>query len=155
MALEGTLPHSKAHATCPYPQPDQSSSCLPIKLLADLFKCYPPIYAQVFQVVSFPRVPNQNSARSSPVLAISLLNLITRMKYDEEYTAHSKQHRVHSTQHTVHSTQLLVMQSSPLPSHLVPPRPKCFPHTSVLNQCATDTEHAGPDSGGLSQGQSD
>jgi hypothetical protein len=25
MEPEGSLPHSQAHATCPYPEPDQSS----------------------------------------------------------------------------------------------------------------------------------
>jgi hypothetical protein len=32
MEPEGSLPHSQAPATCPYPEPDQSSPCLPIPL---------------------------------------------------------------------------------------------------------------------------
>jgi len=37
MEPEGTLLHSEALATCPYPKPDQSSPCLPIPLLEDYF----------------------------------------------------------------------------------------------------------------------
>jgi len=33
MEPEGSLPHSKVPATCPYPEPDQSSPCLLIPLL--------------------------------------------------------------------------------------------------------------------------
>ena len=34
---EGSLPHSQAPATCPYPEPDQPSICLPIPLLENPF----------------------------------------------------------------------------------------------------------------------
>ena len=56
MEPEGSLPHSQVPATCPYPQPDQSSPCpcLQIPLPEDPSEYYPPIYAWVFQVVSFP-----------------------------------------------------------------------------------------------------
>ena len=50
MEPEGSLPHSQEPATCPYPEPDQSSPC-PTPLLRDPFQYYPPIYAWVFQVV--------------------------------------------------------------------------------------------------------
>ena len=30
MEPEGSLPHLQVPATCPYPEPDQSSSCTPI-----------------------------------------------------------------------------------------------------------------------------
>jgi len=33
MEPEGSLPHSKGAATCPYPEPGQSSPCLPLPLL--------------------------------------------------------------------------------------------------------------------------
>ena len=45
MEPEGSLPHSQAPATCPYPKPDQSSPYLPISLLEYQFHYYPPIYA--------------------------------------------------------------------------------------------------------------
>jgi hypothetical protein len=32
MEPEGSLPHSQEPATCPYPEPDQPSSCPPIPL---------------------------------------------------------------------------------------------------------------------------
>jgi len=56
MEPEGSLLHWEALATCPDPEPDQSSLCLPILLLKYLFQYYPTIYASVFQVVSFPQV---------------------------------------------------------------------------------------------------
>jgi hypothetical protein len=56
MEPEDSLQHSQEPATCPCPEPYQSSPCLPIPLLEDPFKYYPPIYAWVFQVVSFPQV---------------------------------------------------------------------------------------------------
>jgi len=37
MEPEGSLQHSKASATYPYPEPDQSSQCLPISHLEDTF----------------------------------------------------------------------------------------------------------------------
>jgi len=43
MEPEGSLQHSQVLATCPYPETDQSSSYLPIQLLEDSFKYYPPI----------------------------------------------------------------------------------------------------------------
>jgi len=33
MKPEGPSPHSQVPTTCPYPEPDQSSLCLPITLL--------------------------------------------------------------------------------------------------------------------------
>ena len=61
MEPEGSLPHSQVPAICPYPEPDQSSPCFHIPLSKD----YPPIYAWVSQVVSFPQV-------SSPETCIRL-----------------------------------------------------------------------------------
>jgi len=36
MGSKGSLPHSQQHATCPYPEPDQSSPFLRIPLLYDI-----------------------------------------------------------------------------------------------------------------------
>ena len=51
-----SLPHSQMPATCLCPEPDSSSPCLPILPLGDAFCCYPPVYAKIFEVVSFPQV---------------------------------------------------------------------------------------------------
>ena len=51
MEPEGSLPHSQSPATCPYPEPDQSSHYPHIPLPEDTSYCYPSIYAWVFQVV--------------------------------------------------------------------------------------------------------
>jgi hypothetical protein len=50
-----TLPHSQEPATCPCPEPAQSSPC-PIAILEDTFQYYAPIYAGVSQVVTLPQV---------------------------------------------------------------------------------------------------
>ena len=55
MEPEGSSPPSQVTATCPYPEPDQSSSCLSIPLLEDPLYYSRVIYAEVFQVVSFPQ----------------------------------------------------------------------------------------------------
>jgi hypothetical protein len=43
-------------ATCPYPEPARSSPCPHIPLPEDPSSYYPPIYAFVYQVVSFAQV---------------------------------------------------------------------------------------------------
>ena len=56
MESESSLPHSQVPVTCPYPEPDQFISGLPVPFLEDPFKYYPPIYAWVSQAISFPQV---------------------------------------------------------------------------------------------------
>ena len=56
MEPEGSLPHSQASAICPCPGPAQSSPHTHIPPLGDPSQYYPPIYAQVSAVVSFPPV---------------------------------------------------------------------------------------------------
>jgi len=54
MEPEGSILHLQV-PTFPYPDPDQSSPC-PIPLPEDLSSYYPPIYAWVLQVFSFPQI---------------------------------------------------------------------------------------------------
>ena len=56
MELEGSSSHLQKPATCPYPEPDPSSPCPPSNISKTYFNIVPPIYAWVFQVVSFPQV---------------------------------------------------------------------------------------------------
>ena len=56
MEPKGSSPHSQAHATCPYPELAPSSPHTHIPLPEDPSKYYPPIYAWVSPVVSFPQV---------------------------------------------------------------------------------------------------
>jgi hypothetical protein len=37
MDAEGSLPHLEAPATCPNPEPEQSSPCIPIPRIKDKF----------------------------------------------------------------------------------------------------------------------
>jgi hypothetical protein len=67
MEPESSLYHSQVPETCPYPVPARSSPYPYIPLPEDPFKYYPPIYAWVFQVVSFPQVtPPKPSMHFSP-----------------------------------------------------------------------------------------
>jgi len=50
MKPEGSLSHSQQPSNCPYPEPHQSSPCLPVPLAEELLSYYPPIDAWVFQV---------------------------------------------------------------------------------------------------------
>jgi len=49
-----SLPHSQVPATCPYPEPALSRQYPHVLLPED--PSYPPIYAWVSQVVSFPQI---------------------------------------------------------------------------------------------------
>jgi len=68
----GLLLHSQVPATCPYPDPPRSSLYPNIPLSEDPSRYYPPIYAWVSQVVSFPQVsPTKPCTRlSSPLYAL-------------------------------------------------------------------------------------
>jgi hypothetical protein len=52
MESEGSFPCSQEPTIGPYPEPDESSPHLPKLFPSDLFYCFPPIYAYVFQIVS-------------------------------------------------------------------------------------------------------
>jgi hypothetical protein len=77
MEPEGSPPHSQQPATCPYPEPDRSSPCPPppFRRLEDPFWYYPPIYAWVFQVGSFPQVSSLKPYMhlSSPLYVLHVL----------------------------------------------------------------------------------
>jgi len=54
MEPEDSSPHSQVPATCPYPQPAQSTPHTPIPPPEGPCQYYPPIYALVSPAVSFP-----------------------------------------------------------------------------------------------------
>ena len=91
MNPKGSLPHSQVPATCPCPEPARSSPYPHIPLPENASEYYPPIYAWVFPVVSFPYVsPTKPCIRLSPIRAtcsahIILIDLITRTILGEEY----------------------------------------------------------------------
>ena len=77
MEPEGSFPHSQVPATCPYPEPPRSSPYPHIPLPEDPPSYYPPIYAWVSQVVTFPQVsPPKTCIRLSPIPATCPANLI-------------------------------------------------------------------------------
>jgi len=67
MEPEGSLPHSQVPATCPYPETTRSIPYPHIPHPEYPFYYYPPIYAWISQMVSFPQV-------SSPKPCIRLLS---------------------------------------------------------------------------------
>ena len=77
--------------TCPYPEPDQFNPCSYIPYPEDPSEYYPPIYAWVSQVVSFPQVsPPKPCIHLSPVRAtcpthLILIDFITLTLLGEEY----------------------------------------------------------------------
>ena len=91
MEPEGSLPHSQVPAICPYPEPAQPSPFPHIPLPADPSQYYPPNYARVSQVVSFPHVsPPKPCIHLSPIHTtcpahLILLDFITRTILGEEY----------------------------------------------------------------------
>ena len=111
MEPEGSLPCSKVPATCPYPEPPRSRPYPHILLPEDLSKYYPPIYAWVSQVASFPQVspPKHCTHLSSPPYAlhappISFFSILS----SEQYWARSTYEAPH---YVVFSTPLLLRPS--------------------------------------------
>jgi hypothetical protein len=72
MEPEGSSPHSQTHATRPYPEIAPFSLYTHIPLPEDPSKYYPPIYAWVSPVVSFPQFspPKHCTHFSSPPFAL-------------------------------------------------------------------------------------
>jgi hypothetical protein len=95
MEPEGSVAHLQEPATCPYPEPQQSTPCLLIPCLEEPFSYYLLIYAYVFQVVSFPQVSPPKSCMhlSCPIRAKCpthpiLLDLMTLIIFGEEYRSY-------------------------------------------------------------------
>ena len=123
MEPEGPLTRSQVPATCPYHEPDQSSPCPHIPFPEHPSLYYLPIYAWVFQVVSFLQVSSPKSCirLSSPHTCYMpthnvLLGLIIRTIFDEG----------------VQIIKLLVMQFSPLYCYLVLIRTK-YSHNTLFS----------------------
>jgi hypothetical protein len=63
MDPEGSLPYSQQPVTSPYPESCQSPP--PNRFFEGQCSCYPPIYAQAFEVVSFPQISPLNPISTS------------------------------------------------------------------------------------------
>ena len=91
MEPKGSLPHSQAPATCPYPEPARSSPYTQIPLPEDPSKYYPSIYTWVSQLfpLGFPTKtldrPLLSPIRATCNAHVILLDLITRAVLGEEY----------------------------------------------------------------------
>ena len=91
MEPDGSLPHSQVPANCPYPEPALSSPWPQIPLPEHPSYYYPPIYARVSQVVSFPQISLPKPCTNLPSSPYSLhdppmfLDFITRKILGEQY----------------------------------------------------------------------
>jgi len=89
----GSLPHWQVPPTCPYPEAHRAIPCPHIPLPKDPSSFYPPIYAWVFLVISFPQVSPPKSLlhlycpplRATCPAHIINLDFNTRTILDEEY----------------------------------------------------------------------
>jgi hypothetical protein len=113
MPTDGSLPHSQEPSTCPYPEPDHSSPH-PHSTPKRSTVILSPIYASVFQVVSFAQVcPSKLCAHLTylPLYSIQpvhliLLDMMTQIIFFEKYRLWSfsltvtKNH--HTTFHVMH-----------------------------------------------------
>ena len=97
MEPESSLPYSQVPATCPYSEPARSSPYPHILLPEDPSEYYPPIYAWVSQVFSFPsgfRTKTLCTPLHAPVHTtcpahLILLDFITRTVFGEQYRSFS------------------------------------------------------------------
>jgi len=124
MEPEGSLPDSWVPPTCPYPEPAQSSQYPHIPLPEYPSQYYPPIYAWVSQVVSFPQVSptkpyihlSSSSIHATCLTHLTLLNFITQTIMGEGYRSLSS-----SLCSFLHS-----------PCYIIPFRPKYPPQHHTL-----------------------
>jgi hypothetical protein len=82
MEPDSSLPHLQVPATCFYLESARSSPYHQIPLPEDTFWYYPPIYAWVSQVVSFPQVSHRNSVTyysRTPLIRINLAGPINQL----------------------------------------------------------------------------
>ena len=123
MEREGSLPHSQEPYPCPHSESDRSGPSPNIQLPEDTSYYYPPIYAWIFQVISFPQVspPKPCIHLSSPPYVLHAPPISFFSLWSPE-------------QYWVGSTiiKLLIMWFSPLPCHIIPLRPKYSPQHLVL-----------------------
>jgi hypothetical protein len=94
MEPEGSLPHSQMPATYPYPEPDRSSLCPPTNHSKIRFNIIPHLRLDLPSGLLPWGFPTKAlyALLLSPIHAtcpahLSLLNLITRMIFGEEYRA--------------------------------------------------------------------
>jgi len=121
MEPEGSLPHSPANATCPYPKPEQSSplhffkihfivssSHLSLGLSSDLFPS---------------QLTSKTPLKTSPVSHTCLM----------PHPSHSIWfNHLNNIWWALHIIKVLAVQSSELPHYLIPLRPKYLPQHPIL-----------------------
>ena len=121
MKSEGSLPYSQQPYTCPYPEPDQSSSWPhPLKVHFNIF--LPSTLGSSKWSISL-RFPHQNP------LCTSTLPHTYYMTFQSHPSPFDHPSNVWLV---VQVTKLLIMYASPLPRFLVPSMPKYAPQHPIL-----------------------
>jgi len=123
MGPEGSLPHSQVLATCPYPEPAQSSSHTPTSK-----------FLKIHINIIFSSTPR--SPQWSPSLRFRDQNPVHAFPPNTRYMTHpshsSRLCNPHTIRWGVQIIKLLIMQFTPLPCYLVPLRPKYSPQHPIL-----------------------
>jgi hypothetical protein len=94
MKPEGSLPHSQQPATCPCPEPDQSSRCPHIPCLVDPFNIILPCTPGFSKLFLFLRFPHQIPVCSSALNVLHILTISFFLIWSSEwYLVRSTEHK--------------------------------------------------------------
>ena len=123
MESEGSLLHSQVTATCPYPEPAQSSPYPISHFLKIHMNIIPPSTPVSSKFPPSLRFPHQNPVYASPLPHTCYMPIPSHScRFDHP----------NNTGWAVQIIRLHIMPLPPLPCYLIPPRPKYSPQHPIL-----------------------
>jgi hypothetical protein len=123
MEPEGSLPHSQVPATCPYPEPDRTTSCPTFHFLKIHLNIILPSTLGSPKCSLSLRFPHQNPLYTSP---------LPHARYAPRSSHFPRFDLPNSTEWGEKIIKLLIMQFSPLSCYLVPLRTRYSPQHPIL-----------------------